>query len=284
MGKPIKIIEVGPRDGLQNEKAIVSTQDKITYIKKLVESGLENIELTSFVSSKNIPQLFDAKEVIEAIDLKPTYSVLVPNMKGLERALETKIKRIAIFTAASETFNKKNINMTIEESIKNYKSVVKLALEKGISIRGYVSTCFICPFDGKVSKEKVLEVTNELLDMGVDEVSIGDTIGSALPNDVYETVGFLLGTIPKEKIALHFHDTYNNALLNVAAGLELGITTFDSSSGGIGGCPYAPGASGNLSTESLVNFLDTINVKSGVDLKKLAEASAFIKSVLGRVL
>jgi hydroxymethylglutaryl-CoA lyase len=282
--KSIKIVEVGPRDGLQNEKTIVSTADKITYIKKLIESGLENIELTSFVNPKNIPQLFDAKEVIEAIDLKPTYSALVPNIKGLERALETKIKRIAIFTAASETFNKKNINMTIEESIKNYKPVVKLALEKGLSVRGYISTCFICPFDGKVNKEKVLEVTNELLNMGVDEVSIGDTIGSALPNDIYETVGFLLNTIPKEKIALHFHDTYNNALVNVAAGIDLGITTFDSSSGGIGGCPYAPGASGNLATEDLVNFLNTVNVKSGVDLNKLTEASMFMKSVLGRPL
>lgn len=283
--KTIKIVEVGPRDGLQNEKVVVSTKDKISYVEKLSESGLENIEITSFVNPKNIPQLADANEVILGLKrILPTYSALVPNMRGLERALETPIKRIAIFTAASETFNMKNINMTIKESVENYKPVVKLALEKGLTVRGYISTCFICPFEGKINKEKVLEVADELLEMGVDEISIGDTIGAAAPIEVKETVGLLLNKIPKEKIALHFHDTYKNALVNVEAGLDLGITIFDSSSGGLGGCPYAPGASGNLSTEDLISFLNSKGFDCGVDLKKIIEASAFIGKAVGRVL
>lgn len=283
MDKFIKIVEVGPRDGLQNEKSIVSTKDKISYIEKLSESGLENIEITSFVNPKNIPQLSDASEVISGLKrIKPTYSALVPNMRGLERALETHIKRIAIFTACSETFNKKNINMTIKESIENYKPVAKLALEKGLTIRGYISTCFVCPYEGKINKEKVLEVASELLDMGVDEISVGDTVGAAVPVEVKETIGLLLNKISKEKIALHFHDTYKNALANVEAGLDLGITIFDSSSGGLGGCPYAPGASGNLATEDLIYLLSSKGFNCGVDLKKLIEASIFIKNAVGR--
>lgn len=281
--KQIKIVEVGPRDGLQNEKTIISTKEKIAYIEKLLESGLKNIEITSFVNPKNIPQLADANEVILGLSkLLPTFSALVPNMKGLERALETPIKRIAIFTAASETFNKKNINMSIDESIENYRPVVKLALGKGLTVRGYISTSFICPYEGKISKETVHRVSNELLEMGVDEVSVGDTIGAALPVDIIETVGFLLREIPKEKIALHFHDTYKNAFVNVEAGLDLGITTFDSSSGGLGGCPYAPGASGNLSTEDLISFLKTKNIDCGVDLEKVIEASVFIKKQINQ--
>lgn len=283
LSKYIKIVEVGPRDGLQNEKSIVSAKDKVTYIEKLSESGLENIEIASFVNPKNIPQLSDASEVISGLKkIKPTYSALVPNMRGLERALETPIKRIAVFTAASETFNKKNINMSIKESIENYKPVVKMALENGLTVRGYISTCFVCPYDGKINKEKVLEVANELFEMGVDEVSIGDTIGAAVSVEVKETISLLLRTISKEKIALHFHDTYKNALANVEAGLELGINIFDSSSGGLGGCPYAPGASGNLATEDLIRLLNSKGFNCGVDLKKLIEASTFIKNAVDR--
>ena len=284
--KKINIVEVGPRDGLQNEKEIVSTENKIKFIDKLSESGLKNIEAASFVSPKAIPQLADSSEVIKGIKKAPgvIYSALVPNMRGLERAIESGIKRIAIFTAASETFNKNNINMTIDESIKTFDEVVEKALKNNISVRGYVSTCFVCPYEGNIQKEKVLEVTEKLFTLGVDEVSIGDTIGAATPKDVFETVGFIISSISKEKIALHFHDTYGTALANVGAGLELGITTYDSSSGGLGGCPYAPGASGNLATEDLIDFLNQNGIESGVDLKKVSNASLFIEEILGRQL
>lgn len=282
----VNIVEVGPRDGLQNESKIISTNDKILFIEKLAASGLKQIEVTSFVSPKAIPQLADAKEVTNRLKSNPglTYSALVPNIKGLERAIESGIKRIAVFTAASETFTKKNINMSIKESLETFEPVIETALKAGMSIRGYVSTCFVCPYEGEIKKEKVLEVTKELLDMGVYEVSLGDTIGKASPKDVFETIGFVLKSIPKEKIALHFHDTYGAALANVMAGLELGITTFDSSAGGLGGCPYAPGASGNLATEDLVYLLDGMGIESGVDLEKLAEASLFMQKIIGRKL
>ena len=287
----VKIIEVGPRDGLQNEKEIISTKDKIKFIELLADSGLKNIEVTSFVSPKAIPQLADAEDVVSGLKncrglpwqaLK--LSCLVPNIKGLDRAIASDIKRIAVFTAASETFNKKNINMTIKESVATYNDVIKIALTKGMTVRAYISTCFYCPYEGKIKKEKVLEVTNSLIDLGVDEVSLGDTIGAAVPKDVLETVNLLLKEVPKEKIALHFHDTYGTALANVMAGLELGITTFDSSAGGLGGCPYAPGAAGNLATEDLVYLLNQSGIKTGVDLNKLVEASKFMQDILKRKL
>ncbi|MBI1858066.1 MAG: hydroxymethylglutaryl-CoA lyase [Candidatus Melainabacteria bacterium] len=282
----VKIVEVGPRDGLQNEKGVVPTNGKIEYINKLSKSGLKFIEVTSFVNPKNVPQLYDASDVVKALNLDKdiVYSALIPNMKGLDRALEAGIKHVAIFTAASETFNKKNINMTISESLSVFNDVIKVVLTKGITIRGYISTCFVCPYEGNIKKEKVLDVANALLDIGVEEISIGDTIGAAVPKDVYSTVGNLLNSIPKEKIALHFHDTYGTALTNVLTGLELGISTYDSSSGGLGGCPYAPGASGNLATEDLVYFLEKMGIKTGVDLEKLAEASLFMQGVLGHPL
>ena len=284
MDRQIKIVEVGPRDGLQNEKTIISTDDKIMFINKLSESGLKDIEVTSFVSPKAIPQLADAKEVFSSIKKNGEiiYSALVPNIKGLDRALETGVKRVAIFTAASDTFNKKNINMTVKESIDSFKSVVKKALENKLTVRGYISTCFVCPYEGNVEKEKALEVIQLLLDMGVDEVSIGDTIGRAMPEQVLDTVGFLLKSLPKEKIALHLHNTHGKALENVKVGLDLGITTFDSSAGGLGGCPYAPGASGNLSTEDLVYFLEENNIQTGVNLEKLSQASFFVKNILSK--
>lgn len=284
--KKITIVEVGPRDGLQNESKSISTQDKIKFIEMLSESGLEQIEVSSFVHPKIIPQLADAEEVIKA--LKPNdniiYSALVPNMKGLERAIQSGIKRIAVFTAASETFTKKNINMTIQESLDTFKPVIKSALENRISVRGYISTCFICPYEGNIKKEKVLDLTKALIEMGVDEVSIGDTIGAASPKDVFENIAHIINLIPKEKIALHFHDTHGKALENVEAGLRLGITTFDSSAGGLGGCPYAPGAPGNLATEDLIDFLNQNHIQSGVNLEKLAKASLFIQTVLGKQL
>ncbi len=271
---------------MQNEKEVITTSDKLAFINKLAQSGLRQIETTAFVHPKAIPQLSDAYEVIKELKQYEglTYSALVPNLKGLERAIESGIKRIAVFTAASETFTKKNINMTIDESLSTFSGVIKEALKNGLSVRGYISTCFVCPYEGEISIEKVLSVTQSLFNMGVDEVSLGDTIGAASPKDVYEVVAPILKTIQKEKIALHFHDTYGTALANVVSGLELGITTFDASCGGLGGCPYAPGASGNLSTEDLVYLLNKMGIESGVDLNLLIEASLFMEKILNRKL
>lgn len=280
----VKIVEVGPRDGLQNEPETIDTAAKVRFIQLLAESGLQNIEVSSFVHPKAIPQLADALDVIRQLPTKPTvqYSALVPNQKGLERAIQSGVKRIAVFTAASETFTQRNIQMSIADSLKTFAIVVRDALAQGVTVRGYVSTAFVCPFEGDIDRTKVLDVCQALLQLGVDEVSVSDTIGAASPKDVHETVGYLLQSIPKERIALHFHDTYGTALANVYAGLELGIQTFDASAGGLGGCPYAPGASGNLATEDLVYFLDRMGIAHGVSITKLAEASNFMASVLKR--
>ncbi len=271
---------------MQNEKEVIATSDKSAFINKLAQSGLRQIETTAFVHPKAVPQLSDAYEVIKGLKQYEglVYSALVPNLKGLERAIESGIKRIAVFTAASETFTKKNINMTIDESLSTFSVVIKEALKNGLSVRGYISTCFVCPYEGEILREKVLNVTQSLFDMGVDEVSLGDTIGAASPKDVCEVVVPILKIIPKEKIALHFHDTYGTALANVVSGLELGITTFDASCGGLGGCPYAPGASGNLSTEDLIYLLNKMGIESGIDLNLLIKASLFMEKILNRKL
>jgi hydroxymethylglutaryl-CoA lyase len=282
----VTIVEVGPRDGLQNEAQPIPTDDKIAFIERLAGAGLRFVEATSFVSPKRIPQLADAAEVASRLPKRPgvVYSALVPNAKGLERALEAGVPRIAVFTAASETFTQKNIGMSIAQSLEGFRDVVSAARARGVTARGYVSTCFVCPYEGEVPKERVRDVAAALLALGVDEVSLGDTIGAAAPRDVERVVEHVAGAVPKRKIALHFHDTYGTALANVHAGLQLGITTFDASAGGLGGCPYAPGASGNLATEDLVYFLDRMGIACGVDLKKLAAASFAIERVLGRTL
>ena len=278
MADTIKIVEVGPRDGLQNEKAIITTDVKVDFINKLADAGLKFIEVTSFVSPKAIPQLYDALDVVKQLPKREgvVYSALVPNLKGLDRAIESGIRDIAVFTAASDAFTQNNINMTVAESLENFRAVVERAVKEGMTVRGYVSTAFYCPFADKIDKEETRRVTQALLDMGVAEVSIGDTIGRATPNDVTETMTHLLQTIPKEKIAMHFHDTNGLALENVQASLDLGLRIFDSSAGGLGGCPYAPGASGNLSTDSLVAMLDELGYETGIDRAKLADASAAI--------
>lgn len=282
----VRIVEVGPRDGLQNEREVVPTATKLAFIAKLVEAGHSQIEVTSFVSPKAVPQLADAMEVARGLPSATgvIYSALTPNIKGLERAIEAGIHRVAVFTAASETFTNKNINMTIDESYAAFTPVVARAQAEGMTVRGYVSTAFVCPFEGDIDKKKTLDVTRRLLGLGVDEVAVSDTIGAASPKDVFETVGFILDSVPREKIALHFHDTYGTALANVLAGLQLGITTFDASAGGLGGCPYAPGATGNLATEDLIYMLDRMGITSGVSLQKLAEASSLIAAALGRPL
>lgn len=282
----VRIVEVGPRDGLQNEAKAVSTEKKAEFIRLLVAAGLKEIEAASFVHPKWVPQLADAQELIARLDPAPgvRYSALVPNMKGLERAISSGIRRIAVFTAASETFNRKNINMGIQESIEGFKPVVDRALKEGITVRGYVSTCFVCPYEGAVGKEKVAEVVRSLFGLGVDEVSIGDTTGAATPRDVEITGGHLIGQFPVEKLAMHFHDTYGMAVANVYQSLQLGFNIFDSSAGGLGGCPYSPGASGNLATEDLVYLLDRLGIASGVSLKLLRVASHFIAGELDREL
>src|SRR5262245_39137601 len=274
----VRIVEVGPRDGLQNETKVVSTEKKSEFIKLLAAAGLKEIEVASFVHPKWVPQLADAEDLIRRLEPLPgvRYSALVPNMKGLDRALASGIRRIAVFTAASETFNRKNINMGVQESIDVFQPVIAEALKEKITVRGYVSTCFVCPYEGAIAKEKVGEVTRALFDLGVDEVSIGDTIGAATPKDVATTVGYLIELFGSEKLAMHFHDTYGMAVANVYQALQMGIATFDSSAGGLGGCPYAPGASGNAATEDLVYLFDKLGVETGVSLPMLRRASHFI--------
>ena len=282
----VKIVEVGPRDGLQNEKVTIPTQAKVDYITALGDAGLRVIEAGAFVSPKWVPQMADSAEVYASIPKDPgmEYPVLVPNMKGLERAIEAGVRSIAIFTASSETFNKRNINMSIDESFENYGPVAVRALREGIRVRGYVSTAFGCPYEGEVPAEKVLEVSARLLDLGCYEVSIGDTIGVGTPMQAQGVIGVLLQVIPASKLAMHFHDTRGTALANTLAALEMGIATYDSSAGGLGGCPYAPGASGNMATEDLVYLLDGLAIETGVDLKKLVAASSIIAPYLDHAL
>jgi len=278
----VKIVEVGPRDGLQNEKAVIPAEVKVDYITALGDAGLRVIEAGAFVSPKWVPQMAGTAEVYASIPKDPgvEYPVLVPNMKGLERAMEVGVTSIAIFTAASDTFNKRNINMTIEESIENYAPVAMRALSEGMRVRGYVSTAFGCPYEGEVAPEKVLEVSARLLDLGCYEVSVGDTIGVGTPMQVQGVIGMLLQVIPASKLAMHFHDTRGTALANSLAALEMGIATYDAASGGLGGCPYAPGASGNMATEDLVYMLDAMAIETGVDIKRLVAASQIIAPYL----
>jgi hydroxymethylglutaryl-CoA lyase len=280
----VTVYEVGPRDGLQNEKQTVPTEAKIKYVNLLTEAGFPYIEATSFVSPRAIPQLGDAAEVIAGIERAEgvRYPVLVPNEKGMRRALEAGVTDVAVFTAASESFAKANINATIRESLNNFKPVVTLARENGIAVRGYVSTAFGCPYEGDVPPEKVREVTLSLLEMGISQVSLGDTIGVGTPNQVYDLLELLLTATDAGKLAVHFHDTRGTALANVVASLEMGITTIDASSGGLGGCPYAPGASGNLATEDLLYMLHGMGIETGINLDRVVEASLYISGVLGK--
>ena len=278
----VRIYEVGPRDGLQNESVNVPADVKVRYINLLSESGLQMIEATSFVSPKAIPQLSDSAEVFAAIRKRPgvRYVVLCPNLRGLERARQAGVDSIAVFTAASETFTKRNINMSIDESMRVFGEVIREARSDGMWVRGYISTAFGCPYEGAVPIEQVLKVTQQLFELGCDEISIGDTIGVGVPTQVDALIPKLAQVVPLERIALHFHDTRGTALANVHAALQHGITIFDSSAGGLGGCPYAPGASGNLGTEDLLYMLDGMGIKTGVDLAKIRAASRFIAGAL----
>ena len=280
----VKVCEMGPRDGLQNESGVVATTAKIHYIDLLSASGLAVIETTSFVRPSSIPQLADAEEVMAGIERRPgvTYLCLVPNLRGLDRARAAGVRAIAVFTAASDAFTQRNNNMTIDESLETFRAVVKAARAEGIWVRGYVSTAFGCPYQGAVPVENVARVANALAEMGVDEISIGDTIGVATPNQVVAVAGALQTQMPVERLAMHFHDTRGTALANVVAALQMNVTIFDSSSGGLGGCPYAPGASGNLATEDLLYMLHGMGIETGVDLARVRDASRFIAGALGR--
>ncbi len=280
----VTVYEVGPRDGLQNEKEIVPTDVKIAFIEKLSDAGLSAIELTSFVKPSAIPQLADAAEVVKGVRRRSglRLPVLVPNLKGFEAARSVGVREVAVFTAASETFNRKNINCGIEESIERFRSVVAAAAEEKIRVRGYISTAFGCPYEGKIEPESVREVMHMLLDLGIEEISIGDTIGVATPNQVYDLIETIYASgISRDVVALHFHDTRGTALANVCAGLDCGVTIFDSSAGGLGGSPYAPGATGNLATEDLVYLLDGLGIRTGVSLTALVEASLFLAGKIG---
>ncbi|MBE3557766.1 MAG: hydroxymethylglutaryl-CoA lyase [Ktedonobacteraceae bacterium] len=281
----VRVVEVGPRDGLQNEKVQIPTEQKIRFIQMLAEAGLPVVEATSFVSPKAIPQLRDAAEVMAGLQRLPAteYPVLVPNMKGMERALAAGVRSIAVFTAASESFTRHNINSTIAESLASFRPLVALARREGIAVRGYISTVFGCPYEGAVDPRRVLAVALELLEMGVAEISLGDTIGVATPRQVGDMLALLLdeGKIPIARLAVHFHDTRGTALANVLAALQMGIHIVDSSAGGLGGCPYAPGASGNLATEDLLYMLHGMGIHTGVDLTKVVAATAFIAPLLG---
>jgi len=281
----VRIVEVGPRDGLQNEKTIIPTEQKIQFIQLLADAGLPVVEATSFVSPRAIPQLSDASEVMANLSrrVSTSYPVLVPNVQGMERALAAGVRAIAVFTAASESFTRHNINATIAESLANFRPVIALAQQEKISIRGYISTVFGCPYEGKVDPHRVLDVAQALLEMGVDELSLGDTIGVATPNQVVDMISLLAqdGAIPLNKLAVHFHDTRGTALANVLIGLQCGISIIDSSAGGLGGCPYAPGAAGNVATEDVLYMLHGMGIHTGVDLDKVVAATTFISPLLG---
>ena len=280
----VKIVEMGPRDGLQNEATVVSTADKVRFIDLLGASGLAAIETTSFVRPSAIPQLDDAAAVMAAIERRPgvTYLALTPNMRGLERARSAGVRAIAVFTAASESFTKRNINMTIDESLATFATVVRDARRMGMWVRAYVSTAFGCPYEGAISVDAVVRVASALAELGVDEISIGDTIGVATPRGVVEVAGALQAHMPVERLAMHFHDTRGTALANVVAALQMQIAIFDSSAGGLGGCPYAPGATGNLATEDLLYLLDDMGIETGVSLEGVRAASRFLGDAIGR--
>ncbi|MCH9755894.1 MAG: hydroxymethylglutaryl-CoA lyase [Gammaproteobacteria bacterium] len=280
----VTLIEVGPRDGLQNEPHFVPSEQKIELINQLSQTGLKDIEVTSFVSAKAIPQLADNLEVFEAIN-KPkgvNFSALVPNPRGLEQALKAGLTHIAIFTAASDTFNQRNINCSIEESIERCRLVVEEAKQHKIYIRAYISCVLGCPYEGNISPRQVVSVTEQLLALGVDEISFGDTIGVGTPKQTLELIHAITPLLPSENIAMHFHDTYGQAISNVYASLTAGIHRFDSAIAGLGGCPYARGASGNVATEDILYLMHGLGIETGIDIYKVVTAGDQMCKYLGR--
>lgn len=282
--KFVKLVEVGPRDGLQNEKKILNTTVKVEFINRLSDCGYKTIEVTSFVSPKWIPQMADHREVFQAIKKKAgiSYPVLVPNEQGLMAALEVGVKEIAIFTAASETFTKKNINCTIEESFERFAPIMAIAKKENINVRGYVSCVLGCPYEGEIKPQAVANVAKRLFEIGCYEVSLGDTIGVGTPLKTQNMIDAVAKHVPIKHLAGHFHDTYGQALANIFAALQLGISVFDSSIAGLGGCPYARGATGNVATEDVLYLLNGLNIETGINLEKLIAVDNFICKELAR--
>ncbi|RCK41285.1 hydroxymethylglutaryl-CoA lyase [Thalassospira xiamenensis] len=280
----VKIVEVGPRDGLQNEKVMVATNIKVELIHRLCDAGLSVIEATAFVSPKWVPQMADASDVMARILRKPgvTYPVLAPNLKGLEAAIAAGATEVAVFGAASESFSQKNINCSIAESLDRFRPVVAAARDANIAVRGYVSCVLGCPYEGEIAPQKVTDVAKALFDMGAYEISLGDTIGTGTPGKAQAMIEAVANQVAIEKLAAHFHDTYGQALANLLAVLQMGVATIDSSVAGLGGCPYAKGASGNVATEDVVYMLNGLGIETGVDLEKLAETGSWITGKIGR--
>jgi hydroxymethylglutaryl-CoA lyase len=278
----MKIVEVGPRDGLQNETARVPTEVKIAYINALSETGVGEIEASAFVSPRWVPQLDDAEAVFKGISRMKgvVYSALVPNEEGLARAIQARVDKVSLFTAASETFNQKNINTSLAGSLQRFSPVIAGARRERLPVRGYVSTAFWCAFEGRIAPESVVGVVDKLVDLGVGDVSISDTIGKATPDEVRRLLDLLLPRLPVERIAMHFHDTYGRGVANVLAAWSFGIRTFDASAGGLGGCPYAPGAAGNVATEAVVTALEEKGAGVGVNLEKLSRATGLLAPYL----
>jgi len=280
----VKLVDVGPRDGLQNEPGVVSTAVKIELINRLSEAGLPVIEATSFVSPKWVPQMADNAQVMAGIKRKPgvRYPVLVPNMKGFESAMQAGVEEIAVFGAATEAFSRRNTNCSIAESFERFAPVCKAALDAGIRVRGYISVVLGCPFEGEVDPAAVAEISERLMQLGCYEVSLGDTIGVGTPGKTRRMIEAVSRRVAVEKLGGHYHDTYGQALANIFASLEIGISTFDCSVAGLGGCPYAPGATGNVATEDVLYMLDGLGIQTGVQMSKLLQAAQFICGELGR--
>ena len=282
----VTVVDVGPRDGLQHESVALAAADKAAFIDRLTAAGVPTIEVGAFVSPAWVPSMADTEAVVAAIARRPgvRYAALVPNLRGLDRAAAAGITEIALFGAVSETFSLRNINQSIDGSFARFAAVTPRALALGMRVRGYLSNCFGCPYEGDVPPSRVRDLARRFLDLGVAEVAVSDTIGVATPGHGWRVLDALAGSVPTTAVALHFHDTRGTALANVLAGLQAGVATFDASCGGLGGCPYAPGATGNLATDGLVNMLHGLGIETGIDLPSLLEASSFIADRLGVVL
>lgn len=280
----VKVVEVGPRDGLQNEKALVPTDTKVELIARLADAGLEAVEATSFVSAKWVPQMGDNAEVMARVERRPgvAYPVLTPNLKGFEAALAAGATEVAVFAAASESFSRKNINCSIAESLERFAPVIDAAKAAGVKVRGYVSCVLGCPYEGEIDPQAVANVAGPLCEMGCYEVSLGDTIGTGTPLKAQRMIEAVAQRVPIGRLAGHYHDTYGMAIANIYASLELGVAVFDASVAGLGGCPYAKGASGNVATEDVVWLMNGLGIETGVDLERLVDTGAWISRVLGR--
>ncbi len=282
--KFVKLVEVGPRDGLQNEKSMVTTSDKVELVNRLSDAGLLAVEAGSFVSPKWVPQMGDSSDVLSQITRKEgvSYPCLTPNMRGFETAMAVGVKEVAIFGAASESFSQKNINCSIEESLKRFEPIMESALVNDVKVRGYVSCVMGCPYEGDIDPQRVADVSKTLLDMGCYEISLGDTVGVGTAEETKRLIEIVSKVIPMEKLAGHFHDTFGQALSNIYAAMEMGVSVFDSSVAGLGGCPYAKGAAGNVSSEDVAYMLKGCGVETGIDFEKLLDAGRFISNVIGR--